>query len=174
MLNIKLSEVIKLFDYKRKPLSKMQRLKMKGNIPYYGAAGIIDYVNESIFEGEYILLAEDGTVKTDKNNPVLNLTSPNEKFWVSNHVHIFKPKNIEIKYLYYVLSNINISQYITGAVQPKINQENLLNIDLKIHDNYDERCSIVNTISSALISLLLFLLTVYFLQINLIILEITF
>ena len=63
MLNIKLSEVIELFDYKRKPLSKMQRLKMKGNIPYYGAAGIIDYVNESIFEGEYILLAEDGTVK---------------------------------------------------------------------------------------------------------------
>lgn len=174
MRNIKLSEVIELFDYKRKPLSKMQRLKMKGNIPYYGAAGIIDYVNESIFEGEYILLAEDGTVKTDKNNPVLNLTLRNEKFWVSNHAHIFKPKNIEIKYLYYALSNINISQYITGAVQPKINQENLLNIDLKIHDHYDERCSIVNTISSVLISLLLFLLIVYFLQISLIILEITF
>ena len=96
MQNVKLSQLIELYDYKRKPLSKMQRIKYSGTIPYYGAAGIIDYVNEHLFEGEYILLAEDGTVKTNANNPVLNLTKPNEKFWVSNHAHVFKSKNSQI------------------------------------------------------------------------------
>ena len=121
-------------------------MKSSGSIPYYGAAGIIDYVNNYLFEGEYILLAEDGTVKTNSNNPVLNLTKSNEKFWVSNHAHVFKAKNIEQKYLYYLLSTIDISRYITGAVQPKINQENLLNIDLRIHSDKNVRNHIVNTI----------------------------
>ena len=148
MQQVKLSQIIELYDSKRKPLSKMQRIKSSGSIPYYGAAGIIDYVNDYLFEGEYILLAEDGTVKTNTNNPVLNLTKQNEKFWVSNHAHIFKSKNIEQKYLYYLLSSIDITKYITGAVQPKINQENLLNIELKIHSSIDIRNHIVNTIYS--------------------------
>ena len=147
MQNIKLSQIIELYDYKRKPLSKMQRIKFAGVIPYYGAAGIIDYVNDHLFEGEYILLAEDGTVKTASNNPVLNLTRSNDKFWVSNHAHIFKSKNIEQKYLYYLLSTIDINKYITGAVQPKINQENLLNIELNVHTDKEIRNHIINTIS---------------------------
>ena len=146
MQKVKLGNVIQNYDSMRKPLSKMARFKMQGNIPYYGANGIIDYVNESKFYGQYILLAEDGTVIGPNNNPVVFLTKENEKFWVSNHAHIFKPiSGIDAKYLYYNLTSINILPYITGAVQLKITQENLNNILLSIHSMEQQR-HIVDTI----------------------------
>ena len=145
-----LGNLIDIYDSYRKPLSKMQRASKPGDVPYYGANGVIDHVDSYLFEGEYILFAEDGTVMTENQTPVIYLTKPSEKFWLNNHAHIFKPKSIEIKYLFYALKNIKISRYVTGAVQPKINQENLQNIELKIHESLDMQKHIVDTISFAL------------------------
>jgi len=88
-----LGDVIEIFDSKRIPISKMQRNKMKEGIlyPYYGAATIMDYVNDYIFDGEYILLGEDGTVRTSEGYPVLQYATG--KFWVNNHTHIFQAKH---------------------------------------------------------------------------------
>ena len=87
-----LGDVIEIFDSKRIPLSKMQRNKMKDGklYPYYGAATVMDYVNDYIFDGEYILLGEDGTVRTDEGNPVLQYATG--KFWVNNHTHVIQAK----------------------------------------------------------------------------------
>ncbi|MCF6777751.1 restriction endonuclease subunit S [Thiotrichales bacterium 19X7-9] len=121
-----LGDVIDIFDNKRIPLSKMQRDNMKeGKLyPYYGAAKIMDYVNDYIFNGEYILLGEDGTVITDEGFPVLQYATG--KFWVNNHTHVLQAKKPYTNYfIWNYLLNKNIEKIVTGAVQPKISQTNL-------------------------------------------------
>lgn len=130
----KLGEIIEIFDSLRKPLSKKERDLKEKLYPYYGAAGIIDYVDEYSFDGEYILLGEDGTVVSEKGTPILNFIQ--EKFWVSNHAHVISEKNKDNSYLYYLLKNTDIRHIITGAVQPKINQKNL--IELKVTISQEE------------------------------------
>jgi len=129
-----LGEVIEIFDSKRVPLSKMQRNKMKeGKLyPYYGAATIMDYVNDYIFEGEYILLGEDGTVRTDEGYPVLQYATG--KFWVNNHTHVLKAKPpYNNFFIWNYLSKKNIDRIVTGAVQPKINQTNLKSLEFPVY-----------------------------------------
>ena len=89
--NCKLKDFINLFDSKRIPLSSKDREERKGNYPYYGATGIMDYVNEYIFDGDYILLAEDGSTSDSKGFPIVQYIWG--KNWVNNHAHIILPKN---------------------------------------------------------------------------------
>lgn len=119
-----LSMVSENFSRKRKPLSTMIRRNKQGIYPYYGAAKIIDYIDDYIFEGKYLLLAEDGSVITKDGGPVLQLV--NNKFWVSNHAHVLRGKGeVSLNYLYLFLNKYPIISHVTGAAQPKINQENL-------------------------------------------------
>jgi type I restriction enzyme S subunit len=125
----KLKEGIQLYDNQRIPLNKRQRFEKKGNIPYYGAAGIVDYINDYIFEGIYVLVGEDGTVQTDDGKPVVQYVWG--QFWVNNHAHICLGKNdISTEHLYLLLKEINITPFITGAVQPKLNQQNLYSVPI--------------------------------------------
>ena len=122
----KLGDVIEIFDGQRIPLSKTEREKKKNGMlyPYYGAAKIMDYINDYIFDGEYILLGEDGTVRTDEGYPVLQYATG--KFWVNNHTHVLKAKQPYSNFfLWNYLCKRNIDEIVTGAVQPKINQGNL-------------------------------------------------
>lgn len=121
-----LGDVIEIFDGQRIPLSKMERDERKNGhlYPYYGAAQIMDYINDYIFDGEYILLGEDGTVRTDGGYPVLQFATG--KFWVNNHAHVLRAKAPYSNFfLWNYLSRTNIDEIVTGAVQPKINQSNL-------------------------------------------------
>lgn len=130
---IQLGDIIEVFDSKRIPLSSMQRANMKEGplYPYYGAATIMDYVNQYIFDGEYLLLGEDGTVQTDEGFPVLQLATG--QFWVNNHTHVLRAKKPFTNFLLYtILRKTSISHIVTGAVQPKINQENLKSLELEI------------------------------------------
>lgn len=148
MKEIQLKEVVDVYDNLRKPLSTMTRLGIQGKYPYYSANGAIDSINKFIFSGEYILVAEDGSVRTDDGKPVVKLTKKDEQFWVSNHAHVLRAKEgILNKYLYYNLSQININQIITGAVQLKVSQENLLKLKVKMHSSSEQR-HIVDTTSS--------------------------
>ncbi len=125
-----LGDVIEIFDGQRIPLSKMERDKKKEGVlyPYYGAAQIMDYINDYIFDGEYILLGEDRTVRTDDGYPVLQYVTG--KFWVNNHTHVLKAKPpYNNFFLWNYLSKKNIDEIVTGAVQPKINQGNLKSLD---------------------------------------------
>lgn len=125
-----LGDTIEIYDSKRIPLSKMERDKMKvGQLyPYYGAAQIMDYINDYIFDGEYILLGEDGTVRTDEGYPVMQYATG--KFWVNNHTHVLQAKEpYNNFFIWNYLIKKNIDEIVTGAVQPKINQANLKSID---------------------------------------------
>lgn len=126
---IRLEDVIVLFDSKRIPLSSREREQRKGIYPYYGATGILDYVNGFLFSGEYVLFAEDGTVTDTNGHPIVQLV--NGSFWVNNHAHVLKGKNGWNDYtLYVALKQINVDKAVTGAVQPKINQANLLSLEI--------------------------------------------
>ncbi|MEG0034737.1 MAG: restriction endonuclease subunit S [Bacilli bacterium] len=120
-------EIIELHDSKRIPLSSSQRGKMDKNYPYYGATSLMDYVDNYLFNGIYLLLGEDGTVIDDKGYPILQYVEG--KFWVNNHAHILTGKRgYSVEELYLLFSLTNVKSIVTGAVQQKISQGNLKSI----------------------------------------------
>ena len=127
----KLRDVVNILDYKRIPLSSRQREQRRGKYPYYGAQGIIDYINDYIFDGTYLLVAEDGENLRSKKQHIAQLVSG--KYWVNNHAHILESNGLcDIRYICYLLNVFDISGYITGSAQPKLNQANLLAIEISL------------------------------------------
>ena len=111
----KLKDFINLFDSKRVPLSSKDRGERQGVYPYYGATGIMDYVNDYIFDGDYILLAEDGSTSDAKGFPIVQYIWG--KNWVNNHAHIILPKNERyMMFTYQMLRSIPAKQIETGSI----------------------------------------------------------
>ena len=126
-----LGEIAECFDYKRKPLAGHEREAMKRLYPYYGAASLMDYVDDYLFDGCYILMGEDGSVINEDKTPIVQYVCG--KFWVNNHAHILKGKNgFDENLLYLVLRNSKIEDIITGGVQAKISQANMFSIPVLI------------------------------------------
>ncbi|OCL99995.1 EcoKI restriction-modification system protein HsdS [Aliarcobacter thereius] len=123
----KLGDIVTFYNSKRIPLTETDR--EKGIYPYYGASGIIDYVKDYIFDGEYILLGEDGANIVLRNSRLVFLA--NGKFWLNNHAHIFKAKESNY-FLCEILERINYTKYNTGTAQPKLNAEVVKKIKIKI------------------------------------------
>ncbi len=124
---VSLGDVLKIYDSKRIPLSSRERAQRQGNYPYYGAASVMDYVDDYLFEGVYVLMGEDGSVIDDDDHPILQYVWG--KFWVNNHAHVLQGANdISSEHLMLFLKQTNIRPYVTGAVQPKLNQGNLFRI----------------------------------------------
>ena len=129
--NCKLKDFINLFDSMRIPLSSKDREERKGEYPYYGATGIMDYVNDYIFDGDYILLAEDGSTSDAKGFPIVQYIWG--KNWVNNHAHIILPKKEQHKmFTYQMLRNIPAKKIETGSIQKKISQENLYGYNMAL------------------------------------------
>lgn len=127
----KLKEVVDIFDNLRVPLSSEVRSRMKGKYPYCGANGIVGYINDWKFEGEYVLIAEDGGNFYDyKSRPITYLM--NGKFWVNNHAHVLKAKNGLHLFLHYSLQHKNIIKYIIGSTRAKLNKSALESIKIPI------------------------------------------
>ena len=124
-------EVTINFDRKRIPLSAKQRSERQGNYRYYGAQGVIDYVDDYIFDGTYLLIAEDGeNLKSQKQN-IAQIAKG--KFWVNNHAHIVQTnEHCDLQYLYYLINSMDLSGYITGSAQPKLSQANLNAVTLQL------------------------------------------
>lgn len=135
---ITLGDISNNFNNIRVPLSAEEREALAKNYRYYGAQGIIDHVETYLFDGEYILVAEDGeNLKSQKNN-ICNLV--NGKFWVNNHAHIINAAgDNSTKYLYYKLNLINFKNYTTGSAQPKLTKDNLKSIILHIHEEGEQK-----------------------------------
>ena len=118
-------------DKKRIPLSSIERAKRQGIYRYYGAQGVIDHIDDYIFDGTYMLIAEDGeNLKSKKQNIAQLVTG---KFWVNNHAHIIQSnESCDLRFLYYLINSIDLSGYITGSAQPKLSQNNLNALVLQI------------------------------------------
>ena len=125
-------EIIEIHDSKRIPLSGADRAKMEKKIyPYYGAASLMDFVDNYIFDGKYLLLGEDGTVVDDAGYPILQYVWG--QFWVNNHAHILTGRlGYDVESLYMLFKQTPVKYIVTGAVQPKISQANLRSIQVVI------------------------------------------
>lgn len=123
------------YDKKRKPLSSMERSKQEKNYPYYGAASLMDYVENYIFDGVYLLFGEDGTVITNEDTPMLQYVWG--KFWVNNHAHVFQGKDsFSTEFLYMLCKHMKVNDIVTGVAQPKISQGRLNDKEILIPDIY--------------------------------------
>ncbi|EME7170110.1 restriction endonuclease subunit S, partial [Enterococcus faecium] len=128
---VKLNSVTENFDKIRIPLSQAERELRKGIYPYYGAQGVIDWIDDYLFSGEYLLIAEDGENLKSNKEPIAQIANGN--FWVNNHAHVLKNnEKSDLHYLYYIINRTDIRPYLTGSVQPKLNQSNLNKIELKL------------------------------------------
>ena len=125
-----ITDISECFDSKRKPLSSTERDRQQKKFPYYGAASLMDYVEDYIFDGIYLLFGEDGTVITSEGTPVLQYVWG--KFWVNNHAHIFQGiGQYSTEFLYMLCKYMNVNDVVTGVAQPKIsrgrlNEKNIL------------------------------------------------
>lgn len=130
--SIQLGEVVELFDSRRIPLSSIERAKRPGPYPYYGAAQVFDYIDDFIFDGEYILVGEDGSVVREDGTPFVQYATG--RFWVNNHAHVIRPRerSVDFWFLKSALEYSDIAGFVTGAAQPKLNQANMKRIPIPI------------------------------------------
>lgn len=120
-------------DRQRKPVTKGKR--NSGSYPYYGASGIVDYVSDYIFEGDYLLISEDGANLLARSTPIA--FSISGKNWVNNHAHVLKfETDVMRKYVEIYLNSIGLERYISGGAQPKLNQDNLNKIPIPVPENH--------------------------------------
>ena len=135
-------DVSTCFDRLRVPLSKRERENKKpGIIPYHGATSVMDYINEWIFDDIYLLIGEDGSVIKEDGSPFVQYIWG--KTWVNNHAHVLQGRNgVSTEHLMLFMQSQNLTAYITGAVQLKINQGNMnripfLNAGRKINEKFE-------------------------------------
>lgn len=118
-------------DGKRIPLKKDDRAKLEKRYPYYGATGVIDFVDDYIFDGVFLLIGEDGAnlLSRSKDNAFI----ASGKIWVNNHAHIFEENGVaDLRYLALMINATSLSPYVTGSAQPKLTQKNLYSIPVPI------------------------------------------
>lgn len=125
----KLSEITENQDSKRIPLSKSQRDNMNRIYDYYGASGIIDKVDDYIFEGKKLLIGEDGANLVTRSKDIAFIADG--KYWVNNHAHILDVKDtVLLMYLCNYINNMDLIPYVTGSAQPKLTQAKMNNIKI--------------------------------------------
>lgn len=136
----KLEDIVEFLDTMRRPLEGAKRIP--GPYPYYGASGIVDYVEDYIFDEELVLLSEDGANITDRNYPVCFLAAG--KYWVNNHAHVLKAKlGNENNFICNSLERKDYKQYNTGMAMPKLNQDVCRKIPVSC-PSYEEQKKIGN------------------------------
>ena len=139
----KLDKISTNLDSRRVPITK--NVRSSGEYPYYGASGVVDYVAEYIFEGDNLLVSEDGANLLARSTPIA--FSVSGKYWVNNHAHILHFDNMATqRFAEFYLASIPLDEYITGAAQPKLNQTALNSIPIPIPKSVDEQAKIVERI----------------------------
>ena len=128
---VTLEDIAENCDSMRKPVTSGKR--EAGEYPYYGASGIVDYVRDYIFDGDYLLVSEDGANLLARSTPIA--FSISGKNWVNNHVHVLKFDRYETRrFVEFYLNSIDLAPYISGGAQPKLNQKNLNRIEIPLPD----------------------------------------
>lgn len=133
-------------DNKRRPLSSMERSKKSGCFPYYGASGIVDYIDDFIFQEKLLLISEDGENLKTRKTPIAFFAEG--KYWVNNHAHVVKNKpDVDLRFIKYWFDVNSISSFLSGSVQPKLSSSNLNAIQILV-PNLIEQQEIATIISS--------------------------
>jgi type I restriction enzyme, S subunit len=141
-----LGRLVTFLDGQRRPVKDSDRKNMQGTIPYYGASGIVDYVNDYLFDEELILLGEDGENILSRNCRLAFRISG--KTWVNNHAHVLRPNpNVNIGFLADYLESLNYEQFNSGTAQPKLNKQSCTNLSLLVPPTLEEQTAIATILS---------------------------
>lgn len=133
-----LGEAIEFLDSQRRPVKVGDRDKVRGVIPYYGASGVVDYVNNHLFDEDLILLGEDGENILSRVVPLAFKISG--KAWVNNHAHVLRPRNeFDIDFLTAYLESLDYADLNSGTAQPKLNKQSCLTIRVPRPPLMDQR-----------------------------------
>lgn len=132
-----LKYVFDSLDYRRIPLSAEQRGERQGDYPYYGASGVIDGVDDYLFDEECVLVGEDGANLIMRSTPLAFVVSG--KYWVNNHAHILRMHDGLNRYWAAVINNVDIKPIVSGSAQPKLTAEALGNIKVAFPQDTTER-----------------------------------
>ena len=133
----KLGNISINLDNQRIPITSSER--NAGEIPYYGASGIVDYVDKWIFDEELLLVSEDGANLKSRTYPIAFIISG--KSWVNNHCHVLKFENHNLtKFVEYYINSINVEKYLSGSTQPKLNQGQLGEILIPVPSDNELEC----------------------------------
>lgn len=125
-------------DGKRIPLKKDARAKLAKLYPYYGATGVIDFVDDFIFDGIFLLIGEDGANLLSRSKD--NAFVVSGKIWVNNHAHVFNENGrADLEYLSFVINGMSLQPYVTGSAQPKLTQKNLYSIPVPLPSLTEQR-----------------------------------
>lgn len=135
----KIDQVCEILDSMRKPLNANEREEKQKKYPYYGANGLLDYVDEYIFEDELILLAEDGgNFEEFSSKPIATFITG--KSWVNNHAHVLKVRReFDSQFVFFALEHKDIRVYINGTTRAKLTQEDMKQIRIAIPNNIEEQ-----------------------------------
>ncbi len=123
---VKLEKLCECLDSKRVPIKQSDRNERKGEVPYYGASGQIDWIDDYLFDEPLLLIAEDGENLVSRKLPIAY--SIEGKSWVNNHAHVLRVNDIKQFFLEYYFNSIDLAPYLSGATRPKLNKASLLNI----------------------------------------------
>jgi type I restriction enzyme, S subunit len=140
-----LQDAVLFLDGQRRPVKSGDRAKIAGIYPYYGASGIVDYVNDYIFDEELILLGEDGENILSRSVPLAFKVSG--KIWVNNHAHVLSPKkDFHIGFLTEYLESLDYSLLNSGTAQPKLNKQTCQKIKI-VKPGCEEQTAIATILS---------------------------
>lgn len=140
-----LGKIVNFHNGKRIPLSETERQNRQGTYRYFGASGVIDYVDDYLFDGQYILIGEDGANILTRSTALAFVVQG--QFWVNNHAHIFQSKSGNNFFLAAYLESLNYEKFNSGTAQPKLNLENLKKVPV-INPCLAEQTKIANFLSS--------------------------
>ena len=140
-----LSELAENLDNRRIPVTESDRVK--GNIPYYGASGIVDYIQSFIFDEDLLCISEDGANLLARTTPIA--FSISGKSWVNNHAHVlmFSCRSVQ-KIVEDYLNSISLEDYLTGMAQPKLNRAMLDTIPVPVPKDEDEQLAVADCLTS--------------------------
>lgn len=118
-------------DFRRRPVKSADRQQRQGPYPYYGASGVIDYVDDFIFDAERLLVAEDGANLLSRNSPIAFIAEG--KYWVNNHAHVLAENgSSDLRYVQFTLERLDLARFVTGSAQPKLNAASLRSIPIPL------------------------------------------
>lgn len=124
----RLSRLFDSLDYRRIPLNSEERADLARLYPYYGASGVIDYIDDYLFDEDLLLVGEDGANLVLQSTPIAFIARG--KYWVNNHAHVLRPRIGPLEYWVHVLNQVPYELYVTGSAQPKLTAEALRNIPM--------------------------------------------
>jgi len=140
----KLGQVLESLDHERVPVKSEDRRKIQGGVPYYGASGIIDWVDRALFNGELLLVGEDGANLLDRNSPIaFVIRGPS---WVNNHAHVYRSRGqVLLDFVAHAIENQSLKPWVTGSAQPKLNGRTASRIPLPLPpmDEQELICAVV-------------------------------